>query len=121
MCERPKQACWLPSCWWGRGPQPQSPGTRLARWTPAYFTYTVELVAEGKRGQEMVLRGQMESLIATDSRATGSLVTVDATLDGDASDELGPMLGTAMYRLINDGGAWTGTGRFVGVGADPWA
>jgi hypothetical protein len=85
---------------------------------PASFTYTTEPVEEshtpeGPEGMEVRDYRYIEKQEATDPRASG-LVTITANWDMvDTAGEGGFMTAALSERLTNDGGAWSGTGRFV--------
>jgi len=87
---------------------------------PAYFTFTLEPTAEpeGIGGDsdsfEFEVRGveEVEIVAASDPRASGVLTTF-----GNANalevDDGGFMTAATSVRLVNDGGAWSGTGGAV--------
>jgi hypothetical protein len=78
---------------------------------PAYFTYAMAPTGESGAGEGA------EIVEATDPRASG-LLTSHMDVGVVASDELGFMMGVGNVGLSNDGGDWSGAGRFVQVGVE---
>jgi len=86
---------------------------------PAYFTYTTEPVGESYMPEEMVVRDHqdMQMLEATDPRASG-LITISVNSNLVEIGGGAVMTAAMSERLTNDGGAWSGTGRFVMASAE---
>jgi hypothetical protein len=87
---------------------------------PAHFTFTLEATAEpeGIGGDsdsfEVEVRGieEVEIVAASDSRASGLLTTI-GNVNALEVDDGGFMTAATSVRLVNDGGAWSGTGGAV--------
>ena len=86
---------------------------------PAFFTFTTGPVDESSVPEGTELRDDldMQMVNATDPRASG-LITISANSTMIELGEGAVMTASMSERLINDGGAWAGTGRFVMAGGD---
>ena len=80
---------------------------------PAYFAYTTTPVGEAAMPDESVVRGHQEQQMveATDPRASG-LITISANSNLVELGDGAIMAAVMSERLTNDGGAWSGSGRF---------
>ena len=87
---------------------------------PAYFTFTLEPTAdpEGIGGDsdsfEAEVRGleEVEVVAASDARASGVLTTI-GNVNALEVDDGGFVTAATSVRLVNDGGAWSGTGGAI--------
>ena len=86
---------------------------------PAVFTFTLETAPEstdneGEGGWTREVRGyeEVDVVEADDQRASGLLTTI-TNIDTVEVDDGGFMTAATSVRLVNDGGAWSGTGRGV--------
>ena len=85
---------------------------------PAFFTYTTEPVGESTMPEGMVVGDDqdMQMVEATDPRASG-LVIISANSNLIELGDGAIMTAVMSERLTNEGGAWSGTGRFVMAGS----
>ena len=85
---------------------------------PAFFSFTTEYSGVGTLPEGMVVRDHevRYTVEATDPRASGLMTAnINSNLVGWSSGAV--ITAVTTERLVNEGGSWSGSGRFVMAGA----